>query len=277
MYRMRGRVGLINRDTGGGLVSASLPASAVFDVDATQAASYTSGQTWANLIAAPADGSAQTAYDFHLGKTSSPATDDPTFTGTAGDASSYFALDGGDMFTLASQVNTPFLNALHKTTGGTDFWMALVLSLPDITTVTVGLSTKTAAAAIGSNLQFSTSEQARWQQTGDSGTVTTVGTNTAAVTIDTPSIVIASYSADTLRMWVNSTTKLERDMVFNHCVNDASGHLSIGSQANGGGGSSILPNGTRIYAVAMGNSYIDDADAASIIDLYNSRHGRTYA
>jgi hypothetical protein len=64
-------------------------------------------------------------------------------------------------------------------------------------------------------------------------------------------------------------------MTFNVAALDASGYLTIGGQANGG--ASKLPNGTRIYAASMGNSYIDDDDAAKIIATYNARHGRTYA
>ena len=251
--------------------------SAVFDVDATKASSYAgSGQVWTNLIASPADGSAKTAYDFYLGAGVSASTDDPTFTGTAGSPSAYFLLDGGDCFSLKSGANTAFLNALHKTTGGQDFWLAMALYVADQTATSVALSTKTASSTLGFNVQISSAEQVRFQQTGDATlTTTTSSADHPAVSIGTNTVIIASYSSGTLRSWVNSSTKVQRAMTFNTTSAAASGFLTIGGQGNAG--SSKLANGTRIYAVAMGNAYIDDAQAATIISTYNTRHGRTYA
>lgn len=251
--------------------------SCVFDLDATIAASYGgSGQVWANLVAAPADGSAKGAYDFHLGATSGASTDDPTFTGSAGNAAAYFLLDGGDCFGLKSASNTAFLNAIHKTTGGSAFWLAMALYMADQTATSVALSTKTASNTLGFNLQLSTTEQVRFQQTGDAtATTTTSATDHAAISVGTHALIIASYSGGTLRSWVNSGTKVQRAMSFNSTSAAASGYLTIGGQGATGG--SRLSNGTRIYAVAMGNAYIDDAQAAQIISTYNTRHSRTYA
>lgn len=56
--------------------------SCVFDLDATQIASYGgSGQSWQNLVTAPADGSTRGTYDFYVGTNGSSATNDPVFTG----------------------------------------------------------------------------------------------------------------------------------------------------------------------------------------------------
>jgi len=252
-------------------------ASCVFDVDATITESYAgTGQTWANIVPNPADGSTKTAYDFYLGATSGASSDDPTFTGSAGNAAAYFMLDGGDVCSLKSGTNTNFLNNLHKTTGGTDFWMAIALYVADQTAVSVALSTKTTASTIGFNAQFSATEQVRFQQTGDSAATTiTSATDHSAITIGTPTLIIASYSGGTLRSWVNGRTKVARTMAFNTTNTPASGYLTIGGQ--GAGGTSKLSNGTRIYAVSMGNGYIDDAQAALIFNAYNTRHGRTYA
>ena len=66
-------------------------ASTVCDLDTTIAASYTSGQTWTNLVSATG-----TAYDAFLGTDGDSAVNDPTFTGDAGTDTAYFAFDGGD-------------------------------------------------------------------------------------------------------------------------------------------------------------------------------------
>lgn len=106
-----------------------LIASAVWDCDATSAASYTSGQTWANLVAAPADGSAQTAYDFQLGATTGAEGSDPTFVGTPGSASCKFTLDGGDYFQIKNG-NTTFIKNLQKKTAGSPSSICLVGKFP---------------------------------------------------------------------------------------------------------------------------------------------------
>jgi len=97
----------------------------VFDLDATCTSSYGgSGQTWANLETTPADSSAQSAYDFYLGNTSSATTDDPTFNGSADSAAAYFSVDGGDYFSLASGANPTFLVDAHDTTNSGGFWFS---------------------------------------------------------------------------------------------------------------------------------------------------------
>ena len=70
-------------------------------------ASYSSGQTWANDVASPADGSGQTAYDFYLGSTSSADGNDPTHSGD------YWTFGGDDYFTAASAA-TAFIKGMHK-------------------------------------------------------------------------------------------------------------------------------------------------------------------
>jgi hypothetical protein len=69
------------------------------------------------------DGSSQTwtdrsggSYSFYRGSGSGSDGADPTFNGTAGNqtSSEYFALDGGDYFTL-NQANPSWVTAMHKT------------------------------------------------------------------------------------------------------------------------------------------------------------------
>lgn len=86
-------------------------------LDAGNSDSYAggSGQTWANLVKAPADGALQAAYDFVRGATDGAQASDPTFNGTAGRQTSaeYFSFDGGDYFAFAG-ANTTFLNTWHR-------------------------------------------------------------------------------------------------------------------------------------------------------------------
>lgn len=76
-------------------------------LDAGDASSYTSGQSWLDL--------AGSGYDFFRGDDGSATSTDPTFNGSAGGLSSseYFSFDGGDYFTYDSS-NETWMEDMHK-------------------------------------------------------------------------------------------------------------------------------------------------------------------
>jgi|GEM_PF-5403057 len=75
---------------------------------------YTSGQVWADLSGG--------SRDFNLGLTGSAASDDPTFTGSAGDksTSTYWAFDGGDCFEI--ETNAPAADFLRRVGRNDQAW-----------------------------------------------------------------------------------------------------------------------------------------------------------
>lgn len=91
---------------GGGAVTDDL----VFELDAGNSDSWGGSSPWANTVAAPSDGSGQTAYDYNPGG----GGNSPTFTGSVGSPSAYWDFDGNDFFTLAGS-STAFLQDMHKT------------------------------------------------------------------------------------------------------------------------------------------------------------------
>lgn len=246
-------------------------ASTVFDLDATIAASYPgSGLTWANL-AIPADGAAKTAYDFFLGD-GVTATTYPAFSGSAGNSAAYWSFDGGDYFDLKSGANTPFLRDAHKTTGGSDFWIAMAYRPVD-GGVTQGLFTTTdGTGTAGFRTEQLGSELIQLVQRG----AATTQTNGGYVTPGADTLYIASHSHATnmTTHWRNSLTGSSVSHTFSTTTTDATRAARIGQRTTG---NSPLLSGNRLYAVAMGNEYLDNAKAASIIAHLNARHGRTYA
>lgn len=255
----------------------SVESSTVFDLDATIAASYTSGQTWSNLTASPADGSAQTDYDFYLGATSSATTDDPTFTGSAGSQSAYWALDGGDWWTLKSGVNTTFLKNLHKTTGGQDFWIAIAWQTPAADSAQDGLfatSSSTASASHGIGFLQTASETMRVRQTNGTSAPTKDSSVTLTGSADHIIVLSLSHGSNQVRFWADTTTKEELTYTLGTETTDADGVAAIAANSTAGAGKPA--SGTRIYSVAMGNSYIDNTAAAAIISHLETRHGRDY-
>lgn len=87
--------------------AAGLASGLVVCLDAGDAASYTSGQSWLDLSG--------NGFDFFLGASSTAGTDDPTFNGNAGGLSlaDYFGFDGGD-FLRYDSANETQMDAIHK-------------------------------------------------------------------------------------------------------------------------------------------------------------------
>lgn len=246
-------------------------ASTVFDLDATIAASYSgSGTNWANLVAAPADASAQTAYDF----TSSGMT----FTGSVGDAAAYWSVDATtSAFTLASGVNTDFLNNLHKSSGVGDYWFAMTFQRPAISGSEYFFGTaNTGTAETGVNLRFASSGGTVSYRQRDSVSGVILATSTGTVPLSTPSVVIVShsYSAHNTRIWINSGTAENLAHIFVTSAGNAARAAQISTRSTTSNG---MQPSTRWYSFAMGNEYLDNTQAAAIIAHLNTRHSRTYA
>jgi len=268
---LKGGMG-INPDSGGGSLQ-DVIASACCDLDATITDSYTTGQTWANLVAVPADGAGQTDYDFWLGEDGTTSTDDPTFTGTAGDSAAYFLADGGDFFTIKS--NTALINNMHKTTGGSDFWIAMAFYLPtDATLDGMFSSNSSSTTSVGiRSLILSPAQTAFLAQQGDSAQVNAISTNTFTQSSYTIVIFSHSHSTNKTRIWMNSTTNEEFSHTFNTTTSDASDPFRFMFSPNG----VEAANGFRLVNSSIGNEYLDDTKVAAIVDALNIRHNRTYA
>lgn len=250
-------------------------ASTCFDVDATIAASYGgSGQTWANLIASPADGAAQTAYDFYLGANGTATTDDPTFTGTAGNAAAYFSLDGGDYFKLKG-ANPTLLNNLHKTTSGNAWWLAFAFQTGPSITQDTFFATADASFDHGIEMRIEGSPR-KLVLRQFNGTSTAAFTPTSEVSAaSTDYLVIFSYDKDTntIRFWNRSTTKESATLTLN---TDTSSADSAAVYATNTALADSLASGYRMYGLYGGNAFIDNTEAAAIFAHLEARHARDY-
>lgn len=93
---------------------------AVMRLNIGDSASYSgTGTTISNIISSPADGEAQTAYDFYTGNGSTSSTY-PTYN-SAGSAS-YFSYDGGDYNNKKDGLRTTFTNSIHKNNAAWSAW-----------------------------------------------------------------------------------------------------------------------------------------------------------
>ncbi len=264
---------------GGGGGGDTFPASVAVnvDLDVTIAASFDDGvddQKWFNLISSPSDGAAQADYDFYLGATGSASTDDPTFTGTVGNSAAYFAMDGGDFLKLVKASNPATFNDMHKTTGGPDFWVTIVMRVVNDSGAQMPFGTLAGSfTAPHIRMQWvGTSDLARMVQRGSANSIL----DGPALTNATDYVIIMSHehSSNTTRMWVNSTTAtVDSSHTFSTTTTDAAAVASIGAKSNN---ADNVVSGSRIYAFSSGDEFLDDTKVGAILDLYEARHNRDY-
>lgn len=248
--------------------------STVADLDATCSSSYSgTGQLWSNLESTPADSAAQSAYNFDLGTSNAVTTDDPGFAGTADTADARFTVDGGDWFELNGS-NTQFIKDMSKDpTGGTDFWVAMVFKQTSGAT-TQGLwgnsnSTTTDSALYAS---ISSAEVPIFNQRGATANVASTGLSAFSDATYYCVIFSFSHSTNTLAYWRNSATGSTQSLTMNTSTAETAVQQRIGRST---GSSNVLNSGSEIKSFSMGNTYLDDTEAAKIFAVWDTRYSGT--
>ncbi|PJF23508.1 MAG: hypothetical protein CUN56_00480 [Phototrophicales bacterium] len=253
------------------------------DLDSTIADSYPgSGQTWSNLIASPADGAAQTDYDFYLGLGSGASTDDPTFTGTAGDPAAYFALDGGDYFTSVDYTGQTTFRGAHRTDRD-GVWFALAFRTSStLASYRVPFASGSWTQADAGFVPYFMLDGSvyLWIANGSAKTIKTIEP-VGSLVVNTDYLFIVSWdgtsSTNNMRSWLNTTTKTTFSAALQTSTADSTeGFTAIGAVPDDSTAKGPLTAGSRIYSFACGNAFIDDADAANIFSHLEERHNRDY-
>lgn len=237
-------------------------ASALWDIDVTQEDSYGgSGETITNLTAQG------TTYDWWMGD-DGDASDNPVFTGSAGDPAAYMAFTGNNSMVVKTQ--PAFIRDMHKTTGGSDFWVACALQIP-ASTGTIGLfATQSGNTTEGTRFNIISNDTVSFIQRGSSAVA---APSTQTITEATPSIIIVSHSHSTnvTRFWLNTATGEDVAHTFSTSTTDATADMVFGKSTT-----LEFANGGRIYAFSGGGTFLGDSGAAAIIAEYELRHERTY-
>lgn len=252
-----------------GLSLQTLVRSAVFDLDATRRESYGGGgQLWQNLVALPADGSAQSANHAFLGVDNTVSTDDPAFAGGAGLPSARFEFDGGDRMQM-----TGASARWHQNLSSTQpFSMACVFK----TGASIGGGTNV-NCFIQNGANTATARGITLRYTSTDLVVATC--NGTVITSHNIPLVLSANTNYALIFTLNPTNGACK-IYLNSRTPAATGTATI---AGGLGASTSLGlyrgmvAGVRVYAHAMFNTVLTDAQAAAVISTYNTRHGRTYA
>lgn len=252
--------------------------SAVFDLDATQEASYPgSGTTWANLVAAPYDGigSGQTAYDTVFGNGSTTTTY-PTFNGPAGDSAAYFSFDGGDYFTFPVE-NTDFLKNLHKN-GGQSFTVGVALR----TGASVGdiiLFANTALSSANPGMVLYASSSVALVRLTANNTSESNASMSVSLSPNTDYLILMGFDVSGTpsgRIWVNSPTPTDVS-AFSPSIPSTTDDPNFPYQIGAAGsGSTLFSSGTRLYWSGLFNEILDDTKVGLVKTALEARHGRTY-
>lgn len=263
---------------GGGTLQDDVP-STCFCIESSNNTSYGgSGVTFANNIASPADGTAQTDWDLYRGDGSTSSTY-PTFNGSAGSPGAYFSNDGGDYFKSkqASDVSVGFMNKIHRTDDTNGFWLAFSWRFSSAATNHI-ISNGNATADYGFRIQVTTS-LLRFGRFRNSTVQTTDLINSAGSFVNgTDYLVIISMNSSrtNFRFWKNTRT--------NTSMAPAAAWSAVTSNAShrfyAGAGQTLAafdPSGTRYYGYAGGQDYLDNTAAGKIFDYFNTSTGITFA
>lgn len=259
-----------------------LIASACMDLDCTNALSYSgSGQTWSNLVAAPADGAAQTAYDYMLGTTTGTEGADPTFSGTAGSRAAEFSVNGSQYFTIKNG-NTQLIKDMHKTTGGASWSMVLAGKFIARSGSTFGAAlfgnggtdgTKNGVAF--GNGQFGSTNKGVFAASAAQGFNGGVNFSAVADVYDgTYKLIGVTYNPSTKAVkFYNGSNAVATGTATSYT---GTGEPTDAMTLLATQGVNIAYNGTKLIAASQFNAILSDTNFTTLRTMYSTRHNRTY-
>jgi len=244
-------------------------------LEATDVLSYSgSGQNFASLVTAPADGTTQAMNAALLGTTSGTESYDPTFSGEAGTPDAAFTLDGNDIFIQQNATLTAasILNNMHRSdNAGAFVWWAGTIPT-DNSTAHALWGNHSSGVQVGVSLSVSTA-----------GVLQLVFRNSTNLTVSmagvprgVPVLIVASWrgapSTDNIRLWVNSTRKMTYSGTPPTETNPNTRNMYI----CGANAAQFLAAGSKFKSFGYGNKFINDDQAADIFAKIGLRHNWDY-
>lgn len=234
-------------------------------LDAGDASSYTSGQSWLDRSG--------NGYDFFLGDDGSATATDPTFNGTAGQLSSgeYFSFDGGDYFTYDT-TNEAWMQ-FHKDNAQWSYMGWWYMGVADVVNALFGTRGAVAGGNIGIRVGFNTANKIVFQQrdgttnqTVYTTTVTHPGINTwfmVALQVNEAGGAAASFAG------INTTIETFDGTYTATTASNASFTLRIGDNGEGSG---ALDAGGR-HAISVFRDTLTQGEALAFYQATRGRFG----
>ena len=207
-------------------------------LDAGDAASYTSGQSWLDRSG--------NGYDFFLGADGSATATDPTFNGTAGLLTSgeYFSFDGGDKFTYDT-TNETWMQNIHK--DGAKFTLAAWVNIPSTGVACAIAATANSGTGIGFELRGTTSRAVQLIIGNGAGAALSIAGSNGDIGDAVWSFVAASVDeavgSNGAFTYANGVATLATSTYASPSASNADGTFTIGSEPDGG---VPVPNLSRI-------------------------------
>lgn len=243
-----------------------------WDIDSTIYDTYSgSGQNVNNINPSPNSGTSQASYDLYRGADGTSTTDDPTFSGTAGDSGAKFTLDGGDYFKLQG-ANPSFVDNWHDSTAAQDWTFIMAF------TYTAGVATSLASTKSGglthgillytlaaNNYIYITQRGTGGADTKNSAVALSNGVNIIGIS--------HSFSTNNTRFFINSTTPIDVAQTFTSGSTAANDSFTLFAYGDGG---VIAPSGTEFKACSAFNQYADAELFGAVAEQYGARHNTTY-
>lgn len=253
-------------------------------LDMSASCGFYTGQKWYNQAASPATAETQVYYNFLVGDTASVTATDPTFTGSANTAGSYWSLDGGDKFYHQAAAVPPstFFTKQHRSDVSVTWsvWIAFRFVQNDATQFFIGNSGSSANAGWG--IQSASTENVGYRRndgTTLNDTATLHGNSSLVNGADYLLIFTVNTNTGAWESWLYSsgTTLANTTGTLNavtltalNNTSDTEGRMAIGTA---GSSSSLVPNGTRIYEAGFTNDTMTDANAARLEAIIEQRTG----
>jgi len=224
-------------------------------------------ETFANLIASPADGTTQTENDFFNGAAITTDGDELALSGTAGTSTNYLSGDGSADFSSQKTVGSgSILESWHRTDTGSG-WFFVAFRYHD-TGGSVRLFGNLATTGNGVALDLRNTDILRLRIKGDSGTVNVDTTATLTDGVDYLIFVTwdATTDTDNVKFYINSDTVTEtKSAAFNTSITNSSDPIMYGATSIP---SAFLGSDTRGYGWAWGSGFQGDTFAAEGRDWY---------
>jgi len=245
----------------------------MFELDAGDAGSYPGeGAEWYSLTPAPVDGGESSDYSFG-GGFGMAEINEPVFTGEYDTPGAYFATDGQKFFAISGG-NTDFLDALHKSTGGTNFWMATVIRYPAGGNQGIAGTNARLTANVGVSFRSPSADDFIVGYTNGASVVT--ADSNSAIADGTDHAIVYTYNTST-RAWKafnNSATPVTGTLGALTVTDAPTSRLALMSSGLAAGvPNDAAANGSRMYLYAMGNEYLTDEEGAAIIANLMGRFG----
>lgn len=234
-------------------------------LDAGDAASYTSGQSWLDL-----SGNGQ---DFFLGANGSATATDPTFTGTAGRLSSgeYFSHDGGDYFTYDT-TNETWMENIHK--DNATFTLLCAIYFSNASNNALAGTAGGATAKNGFDWLLLSNGKVYFEVLSNSVDFSLAATN-AVATNGAWNIVAISVNEATGAgggiFFANGKSDSFNSAYTSPTASNATHTMQIGAQ--GDGSLLIVPNGTRIAAFCGWSRALTLAELNALFQALRGRFG----